>query len=428
MNRSSLAQAVRAVVGLAVVSTACPWTSAAAPPQQQPLPRQGVDQPASGAPLTYQAALDLAMARSLGLAAVMRQRAIREAEVRIAGQYPNPDFSFEASRDAPHEVLSLGFPLEFGKRGRRIALAREQVALADLDVEAARRAVRKSLRQAFYGLLSADERVRDAEAVRGIAQRVRETANARFTEGAAPQVEVMEADLGVARAEADLELARGTRLAVQAELNGLLNQPPGQPVAVVGDLASAPPLASLDAALQLMAASNVDLLRIDREIAIEQRHASVLRAERFPTPTISVGGVFNAPEEFRAGMSGGVSLAIPLFSRNQGELAQSSATVSQLQAEREAVRRSLEASLTAAWARVQAQRRQVEVYRNRLLPTATEIEALVEESYKAGRSPVLAVLEAQRNLREVRREYQQALADFQAAVAEVEEMIGVAIQ
>jgi cobalt-zinc-cadmium efflux system outer membrane protein len=426
MNRTSLAQVARTVIGLAVVSSVCPWASAA--PPQQPVPQRSVNEQASGVPLTYQAALDMAMARNLGLAAVMRQRAIREADVRIAGQYPNPDFAFEVSRDAPHEVISLGFPLEFGKRGRRVALAREQVALADLDVDAERRAVRKGLRAAFYGLLAADERVRDAEAMLAIAQRVRETANARFTEGAAPRLEVMEADLVVERARADLDLARGTRQASQAELNGLLNQPPGQPVAVTGDLTGAPQLSSLEAALQLMTTSNVDLLRIDREVVIEQRHASVLRAERLPTPTLSVGGVFNAPDEFRAGLSGGVSLALPLFSRNQGELAQSSATVSQLQAEREAVRRALEASLAAAWARLQAHRTQVEGYRDRLLPTATEIEALAEESFKAGHSPVLAVLEAQRTLREVRREYQQALADFQAAVADVEEILGVAIQ
>jgi outer membrane protein TolC len=38
------------------------------------------------------------------------------------------------------------------------------------------------------------------------------------------------------------------------------------------------------------------------------------------------------------------------------------------------------------------------------------------------------VLEAQRNLRDVRREYLQALAEFQTAIADLEEILGAAIQ
>ena len=180
-------------------------------------------------------------------------------------------------------------------------------------------------------------------------------------------------------------------------------------------------------ALKVATDSNVDLVRADREIAIERRRTSVLRAERTPTPTFSVGGVFDAPGEFTAGVSAGLGLTIPLFSRNQGEIAQSTATVSQLQAERESAFRTLEASLYGAWARLQALRKQADVYREKLVPTATDLEALAEESYRAGRSPVLTVLDAQRNLRDVRREYLQALADYQAAIADLEEILGAPI-
>jgi outer membrane protein TolC len=40
---------------------------------------------------------------------------------------------------------------------------------------------------------------------------------------------------------------------------------------------------------------------------------------------------------------------------------------------------------------------------------------------------VLTVLDAQRNLRDVRREYLQALADYQAAIADLEEILGAPI-
>ncbi len=418
MNLSHASRGRGLTVGGFFIALCAAVASPASPRQPAPVP----------APLTYQAALDLALARNLDLAAALRQRAIREAEVRIARQWPNPDFSFEASRDVPHEVVSLGFPVEIGgKRGRRIELAQQQVSLADLDIRDAQRALRRNLRQAFYGLVAADERVRDAEAVLGIARRVRDAADARFTAGAAPRLEVMQADLGVARAEADVELARSSRLAVQADLNAVLNQPAVQSVAVTGDLAAAPAALTYPALLQAARQSNTELLRVEREIAIEQRRASLLRAERVPTPVVSVGGVFNAPGEFNSGLSGGVGLTVPLFSRNQGEIAQSGATIAQLQAEREAVSRTIESSVFGGWSRLEALRKQVDTYRDKLIPTATSLESLAEESYKAGRTTVLSVLEAQRNLRDIRREYLQALVDYQTAIADLEEILGAPI-
>ena len=59
----------------------------------------------------------------------------REAQVRIAGQLAKPEVSFEVTQDSPHKNLSFGYPFEIGgQRGKRIAVAKEELALADLDV------------------------------------------------------------------------------------------------------------------------------------------------------------------------------------------------------------------------------------------------------------------------------------------------------
>jgi len=379
-------------------------------------------------PLTFRAALELAMARNLDLAAARRGRAIREAQVRAAGQYPNPEFSFEATRDTPHETVSFGVPLEITKRSRRIDLAREELTLADVDERSALRTLRRDVRLAFYGLVTADERTRLADEVVAVAERVRQVAQARYDEGAAPRLDVMAAELAVGRARADADLARSARDAARADLNGLLDQPPGQALSVAGDAAEAPPAPTADRLMALAAASNPDLLMVEREVAIEERRVSLLRAERVPTPLVSFGAVLDAPGEFNAGAFGGISFSIPLFSRNQGEIAASQATISQIRIRRDAIRRSLEAAVFGALARMEAWRRQVDTYRRTLVPTATALQALAEESYQLGRNPLLAVLEAQRALRDLKREYLQALLDFQTAVADLEEVVGGPIE
>jgi outer membrane protein, heavy metal efflux system len=379
---------------------------------------------AQEAPLTFRSALDLAVASNLDLLAARRGRAVREAAVVTASQHPNPDLVFESTKDTPHQMLSLDVPFEPWKRSRRIGVAREELKLADVDDAAAMAALRRSVRMAFYSLLAAEEGTRLAQSMVDVATRVREVAKARFDEGASPRIDVMGADLGLARAKADLDLARSARLAGQAELNALLNRPPSQPLAVAGDLAEGALLPSVDEAVARAAAGNAELRAAGQEVAIEDRRLSLLKGERVPTPVFSLGAVFDAPGEFDVGYRAGVSLAVPIFDRNQGQIAGSLALADKARLRRDALRRSVEAKAFAAHARAAAQRAQVEAYRETLVPTATTIESLAEEGYRLGRSPVLAVLEAQRTLRDAKSEYLASLLSLQSALADLEDVLG----
>ncbi|HUL76922.1 MAG TPA: TolC family protein [Vicinamibacteria bacterium] len=383
---------------------------------------------AEEAPLTFRSALELAIANNLDLAAARRGRAVRQAEVKTAGQHSNPDLVFESTRDTPHQTLSLDVPFEPWKRSRRLDLAREELTLADVEDAAALQELRRRVRIAFYGLLGAEEAASLATSMVAVALRVREVAQARFVEGAAPRLDVMQADLGLARAKADLELARSARASAQAELDGLLNRPPDQPLAVAGEVAEGAPLPTAEEALARARAGNAELRTAEREVAIEDRRLGLLKAERIPTPTVSLGAVFNAPGEYDVGYRAGLSLAVPLFDRNQGQIAGSLARGDQARLRRDALRRAVEARAFAAHARALAQRAQVAAYRETLLPTATAIESLAEEGYRLGRNPVLAVLDAQRTLRDAKSEYLAALVSHQSALADLEDVLGGPIE
>ena len=379
-------------------------------------------------PLTYDQALAVATSRNLGVAAARRQRAIREAGVRAARQIPNPDVNLELTQDLPHQVIGFGLPVEIGgRRARRIDLAQEEMTLADVDMQAALRDVRREVRQAFYTLIAADERVRLTESVLEIARRVRDAAQARFEAGAAPRLEVLQADLGVTRAETDADLSRSTRDAAQATLNAVLDLPPEQTLAVSGLLTDHSATVDYEQALAMAVKSNVDLVSLDRQIAVEQRRTDLLRAERTPAPVLSVSALFNAQPDYTSAAGLGIGFTLPLFARNQGEIAQSIATTAQLRAQRDSVLRVVENNVFGAMARIDAERRQVDAYASRLVPTATELEALAEESYRAGRISALGVLDAQRNLRDVSREALQAGIDLQMSLADLEELLGTPI-
>src|SRR5689334_21696070 len=113
----------------------------------------GQQQPAA---LDLRAALATAETANLELRAARQQRALALAGITTAGVLPNPTFSFTAARDTPHEGITLDIPIELGgKRGKRLAVAREEQRSTEIDLAVLERQVRRRTRQAFYQALSA---------------------------------------------------------------------------------------------------------------------------------------------------------------------------------------------------------------------------------------------------------------------------------
>ncbi len=381
------------------------------------------------APLTFAAACALAVAGNFDYRVARLGRDLRAAEVRTAGLAPNPDFTFETSDDTPHRTFSLDVPIEIGKRGSRVALAREEATLADVDDRAALLALRRRVRGDFYGLLAANESARLARAAFDAAGRVREAAGARFETGAAARLEVMQATLGVGRAQADLELAEAERRAALAEFNALFARPPEAPVTLAGDLGDVPPLPTAEQAALVAGTSNADLRAAERAVAIEDRRLETLKRDRYPTPVLSLGALYDAPDEFEdPGLRAAIGIGVPLFSRHQGEIDASQVRRTQASLRQQALERAIAARASAVVGRAEALAGQALAYRTTLLPTAEEIGALAEESYRLGRASLLTLLEAQRSLRDVRREAITAQVSLQSAVADLEDVLGTPLE
>lgn len=385
--------------------------------------------PQAPARLTLQAALDLAEKQNLDLAAARRRRAVALAGVRIARQRPNPILSFETLRDSPHEALLLEQPLELGfKRGRRIDVARQEGELTEVEISTLSRQVRRSTREAFFQVVLARSESERLTRVVQLAERLKEIAQQRFEAGAVPQLEVIQAGLEVSRAQADLQVARQRERVSMSGLNALLNEPATTDWELTGSFGDAIPALRLEDLIQRAYQSNPVLQHLAQEQKVEQSHRELLRAQRIPNLGLQFGSDFNAPPEFRAGPRGSLSLELPLFMRNQGEIAQSSATQRVLEAEVAATGRSVAARVEAGYFDLKAQQTQVELYRDQLLPVARKVESMAEESYRAGKASLLSVIVAQQNVQQVEQNYLQSRFTLESIFAGLEEAVGGPIE
>jgi cobalt-zinc-cadmium efflux system outer membrane protein len=375
--------------------------------------------------LTLQKALELASRQNLDLAAARQRRSVAQAGVRIARQLPNPTATVAVLRDTPHESLFFEQPLEIGgKRHRRIELAQQNVGLTELEIDAVARQTRRKTREAYYAAALAQGGSAQRGQAAQLARRVREIAQARYDAGDVPQLEVLQGDLEVSRAEAELSVAQQREKIASSQLNALLNEPPETRWELDGALEELPPRLALPELLQKAESFNADLQHLVQEQKVEQSRQALLRAERIPTLNVQFGADFNSPPSFRVGGRSQLSLMLPIFTRNQGEIAQSAASQRLLEGEIAATRRAVAGRVEAAYFDWNARQTQVELYRASLLPATRRLEGLAEESYRAGRANLLTVLDAQRNVQQTERDYLDSLLALQAAFAGLEEAIG----
>jgi outer membrane protein, heavy metal efflux system len=393
------------------------------------LPSASAPQPARR--LTIAEALDIAEKQNLDLLAARARQAVSEAGVRAAGERPNPTGGVSVSRDAPHEGVLIDQPVEIGpKRSRRIEVAKQEVTLTEIDIGALEKQVRHRVRDAYFSLAHARAATaQQAEALK-LAERLREIAQARFSAGDVAQLEVTQADLEIARAQAEFEVAQQEEKVVLSELNSVLNEPAQTDWDLGNALASptgTPPLPDL---LARAGTLNSEITRISQEAKLEQSRTALLRAERIPNLGLEFGSDFNNPGYaphsggYVVGPRGGLLMELPIFSRNQGEIAESIASERAIEDELAAARRNLDSSVESAYFDLQARQTQAQVYHDTILPSSHRLEEMAEESYRAGKANLLVVLTAQHDVQQVERSYLDSLLELQAAFTQLEQAVG----
>ncbi len=118
-------------------------------------------------------------------------------------------------------------------------------------------------------------------------------------------------------------------------------------------------------------------------------------------------------------------MTLPLFYHGQGEVALSNARIELLKLTLASQRITLAAEVAAAYFDYEAKAHQAAQYKEKILPQTQRMEAMAEDSYKAGKTNILTLLDAQRKLNDVQKTYIDALLAAQNSFAVLEESVGV---
>jgi cobalt-zinc-cadmium efflux system outer membrane protein len=408
-------------------ATVAAGAAVALPPAAGQPPAAASDTGPAAAPgsLTLEQAIVQALAANRDLAAARLARPVADANVAVAGERPNPDLLLERLRETPREAATLSLPIETaGKRHRRLDAAKADAASGEAEIARATAALRNRVRRAFHALLAAQRRIAEQEANLALARRAAGAASERFTAGAAPRLDSLQADLAATQADNDVDNARGLLVAARSGLNTLLGRAPGASVTAAGDLLSDSPALDTDAAVARALSGSTELALLDRRIAAQTAKVALARAQQVPNPTIQGALTHDALPEFEWGWRAALSVTLPIFTNHRPEVEVEQATLAQLKAEREAAAAQVAGEVTAAAAQASAARQQALHFRDDILPRALEVEGLAEESYRAGETGLVALLQALQASRDLRLRAVQAGLDYQVALADLEQALG----
>jgi cobalt-zinc-cadmium efflux system outer membrane protein len=400
---------------------------AAKPPQAQGEAASSatlVNAAGPGETLTLEQAFDVALAANRALAAARLARPVAGANLAVAGERPNPDLLLEDLRETPHQAATLSLPVETaGKRRLRIAAAEADAASGEADIARTAAGIRNRVRRAFYTLLAGERRLAENQATLELARRAAAAAQQRFTAGAAPRLEALQGELTVAQAGNDLEASRGLLAAARSDLDTLLGRPPQDALTPDGDLAAGA-VPEAPAAVATALGSSTALALLDRRIAAQKARVALARANQTPNPTLQGALTHGAAPEFDWGWRGALGITLPIFTRHQPEVDVETATLAQQEAERAAEAAQIAGEVTAGVAQAAAARGQMDRFRNDVLPRALAVEDLAEESYRAGETGLVALLQALQSTRDLRLRAIQAGLDYQLALADLEQALG----
>ncbi|TAN85219.1 MAG: TolC family protein, partial [Gallionella sp.] len=381
------------------------------------------------APLTLKAALELALGDSPELSVAGRELEALEAAIIQAQARPNPEIAaaIEDTRRATRvTTLQLSQPIELGgKRAARIGAAERNRDAASAELDAKRAEIRAAVVAAFFDVLVAQERLRLARASVELAQRATAAASRRVTAGKVSPVEETRARVAEAGVRVELTLAGSELATARKRLAGTWGNPAPRFERADGDLETLPPLPAL-ADLNGRLAVSPHLLRAGIEVERRQALAEIERGQSVPDMTVSLGARRNEELGLNQAILG-ISIPVPAFNRNQGNVLEALRRTDKARDELSAAGIRLSNELAQAHERLNTAHQEIGVLRRDILPGAQSAYDAATKGFELGKFSFLEVLDAQRTSFQAKSQYLRALAEAHRSAAEIERILGAAL-
>ncbi|MEQ1862221.1 MAG: TolC family protein [Chthoniobacteraceae bacterium] len=242
--------------------------------------------------------------------------------------------------------------------------------------------------------------------------------------GVAPLVEMRAIEAAVIKQRRAASEAAHEALEALFELNQLRGRPIGERVLILEVAPNFVELPAVEELIRRAAAGNFELRQ--RAIELEQQGFKVRLSENEAWPSITIGPQFTQEKagEKETVASVGVSLPLPLWNRNAGNVEAAKARELQAQTSLRLAQREVERKLRTHAADYAVHRKEMARWNPKVADQLREAATLADRHYRLGAVPLSTYLEVQSSYLEALEAIYATQADALNAIAEIELLTG----
>ena len=383
-------------------------------------------------------AIDLALTHNHSIQATRTLILQNQAQEITANLRPNPTLGADSqfvpifdpqyfSADNLDQIqqfdIGIGYLFERGhKRPRRLQAARDQTEVTRAQVADAERTLAFNVGQQFVSVLLAESTLQFALRDLQSFQQTVDISETQLKAGYIGEGDYLKIKLQLLQFQTDVSSARLARVQALVSLRELLgyNAVPAD-YDVIGDLAYQPLKATMED-LQMKAVDMRPDLRA-ANFGITAAQSQILLAKA--NAKVDVNGTFDYTHvsgENTASMF--VNFALPIFNRNQGEIARTGYALTQAQELQQSASDAVLSDVANAYEAVKSNDEVVQLYASGYLKQAQDSLEISEYAYKRGAASLFDFLDAERSYRSVQLAYRQALASYMTALEQLKEAVG----
>jgi cobalt-zinc-cadmium efflux system outer membrane protein len=360
--------------------------------------------------------LTLAEAEAMALAyhPAMRQaeglvRAARGEWLQV-GLRPNPELGYAGDEigDEGHAGMQGGFfSQEFvtaGKLGLSRAVALRGVSAAEQRFERIRRQVITTVRMYYYELLAAERSLAFANQLQEVGSQALQASELRLKALEGTQAAVLQSQVEADSAQLLVEQSTNRRDAARRRLTSAIGSGPTAPPPLEDIFATKLPVLDWETVRTKLLAENPELAELRFNVDRAKWAVQRANAGRVPNVTVMSGAQYDNATQF-AMANVQVSLPIPVFDRNQGNIARACGELTAAQAALDSRELALAQQLATAMSDYNTSSRRVAKYSESILPAARQSFELVSSAYEKGELEYLDILSTQRTYTEKNLDY-----------------------
>src|ERR1700730_394379 len=388
--------------------------------------------------ITLDEAIQMALQHNHNLLAARTTIQQSQAEEMAANMRPNPtlfaDWDYlplshsgqntQCLHDSTEGDIGLSYLLERGKkRQHRLQAAKDITAQTRSLVAENERSLSFNVASLFVNVQLAESTLELSHQDLKSFQQTVDIGQERYRVGAISEDDSLKIKLQLLQFETDVQQAELARVQALSDLRQLLGyESVSADYDVVGEFDYQPLKGNLEDMELKALQTRPDLRAAQQGMTAANSQYELQRA--IGKPDVTVQGSYSHVNGINAATFYG-SIPLPIFSRNQGEIARARFAISQAQEQEKATNGQALTDVRDAYEGLRTNDKVITLFRSGYLDIAQKDRDISEYAYKRGAASLLDFLDAERSYRATQFAYRQALASYLLALEQLREAVGV---